>query len=104
MTTVGIEDIVVVETADAVLVAAKDSVEEVKAVVEQLKADGRPEQENHRQVHRPWGSYEVLDGGARFQVKRLTVNPGAAISLQYHHPSGRALGRRKWDRTSYEGR
>ena len=76
---------IVVETADAVLVASKDSVQEVKELVMGLKADARPEQENHRKVHRPWGSYEIVDRGPGFQVKRLTVNPGAALSLQMHN-------------------
>ena len=84
LATLGIQDVVVVETADAVLVASKDSVQEVKEIVELLKADGRPESESHRKVSRPWGSYEVIDGGKGFQVKRLTINPGAALSLQMH--------------------
>ena len=82
---VGLDDIVAVETADAVLVAHKDHVQEVRALVEQLKLEDRAEQENHRKVHRPWGSYETVDAGPRFQVKRLTVNPGASLSLQMHH-------------------
>jgi len=82
---VGLEDVIVVETPDAVLVVSKNHVQDVKALVEQLKRDGRPEHENHRKVHRPWGSYEVVDAGPRFQVKRLTVNPGSALSLQMHH-------------------
>ena len=83
--TVGLEDAVVIETADAVLVARKDRVHQVKELVEKLKGDRRPEQENHRKVHRPWGSYEVVDGGTGFQVKRITIRPGAAISLQKHY-------------------
>lgn len=82
---VGLEDLIVVETPDAVLVADRDSVQDVKDLVEDLKSEGRQEQENHRKVHRPWGSYEVLDSGPGFQVKRLTVSPGAALSLQMHH-------------------
>ena len=82
---VGLSDVIVVETADAVLVANKDHVEDVKDIVAQLKENHRPEQENHRKVHRPWGSYETVDAGPLFQVKRLTVNPGAALSLQLHH-------------------
>ena len=82
---VGLENVIVVETADAVLVAHKDMVHDVKAIVEQLKAEQRSEQQTHRKVHRPWGSYEAVDVGPRFQVKRLTVNPGAALSLQMHH-------------------
>lgn len=82
---VGLEDVIAVETPDAVLVAGKDSVQDVKDLVTALRAEGRPEQENHRRVHRPWGSYETVDSGPGFQVKRLTVNPGAALSLQFHH-------------------
>ena len=82
---VGLEDVVVVETADALLVAHKDRVQEVKGVVDRLRADGRSEHENHRKVNRPWGSYEVVDKGDGFQVKRLIVDPGAALSLQKHH-------------------
>ncbi len=82
---VGLEDVIVVETADAVLVADKNRVEDVKALVDNLKRDDRYEQENHRRVHRPWGWYETVDFGPRFQVKQITVNPGAAMSLQMHH-------------------
>ena len=85
VTAVGLSNAIVVETADAVLVADKDHVDDVKALVAQLKAEHRSEQENHRKVHRPWGSYETVDSGPHFQVKRLTVNPGAALSLQLHH-------------------
>jgi mannose-1-phosphate guanylyltransferase / mannose-6-phosphate isomerase len=83
--TVGIEDLVVIETADAVLVAHKDRAQEVKGIVERLQQDGRIEAKTHRRVYRPWGSYEGVDSGARFQVKRIIVNPGAALSLQMHH-------------------
>lgn len=82
---VGVEDLLVVETADAVLVAHKDHAQDVKKIVEQLKADGRSERLVHRQVYRPWGSYEGVDAGERFQVKRIIVNPGAILSLQMHH-------------------
>lgn len=82
---VGLEDVIVVETADAVLVADRNRVEDVKALVDSLKRDERYERENHRRVHRPWGWYETVDLGPRFQVKQLTVNPGAAMSLQMHH-------------------
>jgi mannose-1-phosphate guanylyltransferase/mannose-6-phosphate isomerase len=81
---VGLEDAVVVETADAVLVAAKDRVQEVKQVVERLKASARSEHLLHRRVNRPWGAYEGLDAGVGFLVKRITVNPGASLSLQRH--------------------
>ena len=82
---VGLEDVIVVETADATLVVDKNRVEDVKELVDVLKRDGRYERENHRRVHRPWGWYETLDYGPRFQVKQITVNPGAALSLQMHH-------------------
>lgn len=83
--TVGVEDLVVVETADAVLVANKDQVQNVKKIVEQLKESDRNEFLLHRRVNRPWGAYEGIDVGERFQVKRITVNPGASLSLQKHH-------------------
>lgn len=82
---VGVEDLLVVETADAVLVAHKNHAQDVKKIVEQLKADGRSERLVHRQVFRPWGSYEGIDAGERFQVKRIVVKPGASLSLQMHH-------------------
>ncbi|RXK88643.1 mannose-1-phosphate guanylyltransferase/mannose-6-phosphate isomerase [Chlorobaculum sp. 24CR] len=82
---VGLEDHVIVETADAVLVASKDRVQEVKTIVEQLKLQEREEPLIHRRVYRPWGSYETVDEGERFKVKRITVKPGAALSLQMHH-------------------
>ena len=82
---VGLEDVIVVETPDAVLATDRNRVEDVRELVEQLKAEGRSERENHRRVHRPWGWYEVVDSGDRFQVKRITVNPGQALSLQMHH-------------------
>lgn len=83
--TVGIEDMVIVQTDDAVLVAAKDKVQNVKKIVEQLKQHGRPEKDLHRKVYRPWGYYDSIDSGDRFQVKRLVVKPGAKLSLQMHH-------------------
>ena len=82
---IGLDDMIVVETADAVLVAHKDHVQDVKQVVNKLKLDKRSEHLNHRQVYRPWGSYECIDSGERFQVKRITVNQGASLSLQLHH-------------------
>jgi mannose-1-phosphate guanylyltransferase/mannose-6-phosphate isomerase len=83
--TVGLDNIIVVETADAVLVANKDKAQGVKEIVSRLKAQNRDECKTHRQVYRPWGSYEGIDEGARFQVKRLSVKPGAQLSLQMHH-------------------
>jgi mannose-1-phosphate guanylyltransferase / mannose-6-phosphate isomerase len=81
---VGLRDHVVVETKDAVLVAPRDKVQDVKALVNHLKAQGRYETSLHREVFRPWGSYDSVDAGARFQVKRLTIKPGATLSLQMH--------------------
>jgi len=83
--TVGLRDHIVVETKDAVLVAPKDRVQEVKRLVARLKAKDRYEYSLHRQVFRPWGSYDSVDSGPRFQVKRLVINPGSALSLQMHH-------------------
>lgn len=82
---VGVKDLVVVETADSVLVAHKSRSQDVKKVVEQLKSEQRSEYEAHREVYRPWGSYDVVDTGERFQVKRIKVKPGASLSLQMHH-------------------
>jgi mannose-1-phosphate guanylyltransferase/mannose-6-phosphate isomerase len=82
---VGLQDHVVVETKDAVLVAPKHRVQDVKALVAELKRQGRYETSLHREVFRPWGSYDSIDHGDRFQVKRLVVKPGACMSLQLHH-------------------
>jgi mannose-1-phosphate guanylyltransferase / mannose-6-phosphate isomerase len=82
---IGLDDIVIIETADAVLVARRDKAQDVKKIVERLNATGRRESVTHRRVVRPWGSYEGIDQGARFQVKRIVVNPGAQLSLQMHH-------------------
>ena len=82
---VGMEDVVIVETADAVLVANKSKVQAVKQLVEQLEAAKRSESINHTLVYRPWGSYESLAVGDGYQVKRIVVNPGASLSLQLHH-------------------
>ncbi|MGY1459751.1 mannose-1-phosphate guanylyltransferase/mannose-6-phosphate isomerase [Luteimonas sp. A534] len=81
---VGVDDLVVVETADAVLVARKDRVQEVKEVVARLKADDRSHAVLHREVHRPWGSYDSIDQDEGFQVKRIKVKPGGRLSLQSH--------------------
>jgi len=85
LATVGLTDHVVVETKDAVLVAPRNRVQDVKQLVARLKAEGRYEHSLHREVFRPWGSYDSIDNGARFQVKRLTVRPGGVLSLQMHH-------------------
>lgn len=81
----GVDDLVVVDTADAVLVAARGHAQDVKTLVDALKAAGRPEHAVHRKVYRPWGSYDSIDMGERFQVKRIVVKVGAALSLQKHH-------------------
>jgi mannose-1-phosphate guanylyltransferase/mannose-6-phosphate isomerase len=82
---VGMEDHIIVETKDAVLVAPKDRVQDVKDLVAKIKKSGRTESALHREVFRPWGSYDSIDSGDRFQVKRLTVKPGGVLSLQMHH-------------------
>jgi mannose-1-phosphate guanylyltransferase/mannose-6-phosphate isomerase len=76
---------VVIETPDAVLVAPLEKAQDVKQIVDNLKRDERPEGQLHRKVFRPWGSYDGIDIGERFQVKRIVVKPGAALSLQMHH-------------------
>ena len=81
----GLNNHVVIETKDAVLVAPRDRVQEVKALVSRIKQLGRSEHALHREVFRPWGSYDSLDNGERFQVKRLTIRPGGVLSLQMHH-------------------
>jgi mannose-1-phosphate guanylyltransferase/mannose-6-phosphate isomerase len=82
---VGLTDAVVVETPDAVLVAKRDQLHHLKKIVADLKAAGRKECNAHRKVHRPWGCYDSVDAGPRFQVKRIVVNPGASLSQQMHH-------------------
>ncbi|MBK4734321.1 mannose-1-phosphate guanylyltransferase/mannose-6-phosphate isomerase [Noviherbaspirillum pedocola] len=82
---IGVDNLVVIETDDAVLVAHKDQVQQVKKVVEHLKQKGRSEHLNHTRVYRPWGYYEGIDAGSRFQVKRIMVKPGEKLSLQMHH-------------------
>jgi mannose-1-phosphate guanylyltransferase/mannose-6-phosphate isomerase len=82
---VGLADIVVVETPDAVLVANKNDMRRLGEVVARLKRDKRSEANTHRKIYRPWGWYDSIDSGSRFQVKRLVVNPGASLSLQMHH-------------------
>ena len=82
---VGLEDVIVVETDDAVLVGHRDRIQEVKDIVGRLKRDGRSHATWHRKVYRPWGAYDSIDNGERFQVKRITVKPGGTLSLQMHH-------------------
>ena len=82
---VGVNNLVVVETADAILVVHKDHTQHVKKIVDNLKQLGRPEGSAHRKVFRPWGWYDSVDAGPRFQVKRIMVKPGGVLSLQMHH-------------------
>jgi mannose-1-phosphate guanylyltransferase/mannose-6-phosphate isomerase len=82
---VGTTNVVVVETADAVLVVDRSHVQDVKGLVSRIKAQHAPEADAHRKVHRPWGFYDSIDHGERFQVKRIVVSPGAQLSLQLHH-------------------
>ena len=81
----GVDDMIVVETPDAILVAHKSKTQDVKRIVDHLKREGRPEGQLHRKVFRPWGSYDGVDVGERFLVKRIIVTPGASLSLQMHH-------------------
>ena len=81
----GLDDMIVIETPDAVLVARKDRTQDIKKIVSRLKAESRPHADNHRKVHRPWGTYDSIDSGPRFQVKRIVVKPSATLSLQMHH-------------------
>jgi len=81
----GLDDIVLVVTDDAVLAASRERSQDVKRIVERLKLSNRPEADVHTKVYRPWGTYQSVDAGARFQVKRLIVKPGAKLSAQMHH-------------------
>ena len=85
VSTVGLDNIVVIETADAVLVADRSKSQDVKFIVNQLEARQREEKNLHRKVARPWGWYDSVDEGERFKVKRIQVKPGASLSLQMHH-------------------
>jgi len=82
---IGLDDVVVVETKDAVLVANRHKVQDIKAIVNRLKAENRSEFQFHREVFRPWGSYDSIGNGERYQVKRITVKPGEKLSVQMHH-------------------
>ena len=82
---IGVDDLVIVSTKDVLVVAHKDSVQDVKAVAQQLKAESRTEWEHHREVYRPWGKYDSIDSGDRYQAKRITVKPGAKLSVQMHY-------------------
>jgi mannose-1-phosphate guanylyltransferase len=83
--TLGVENLVIVDTPDALLVANKDKVQDIKKIVAQIKESGRTQHHQHRQVYRPWGIYDSIDHGERYQVKRITVKPGAKLSVQMHH-------------------
>lgn len=83
--TIGVDNLVITSTKDAILVADINSVQDVKEIVEQLKNDERPEWKLHKEVYRPWGKYNSIDNGDRYQVKRITVKPGAKLSVQMHH-------------------
>lgn len=85
VTTVGVDNLVIIETKDALLVACKEQVQDVKVIVEKLKLDDRYEYKHQREVYRPWGKYDSLDFGNRDQVKRISVKPGAKLSIQMHH-------------------
>ena len=91
---IGLKNIIVVATGDAVLVADKSQTDKVKQLVERLKAENLPEATEHRRAYRPWGYYQSIDQGSRYQVKRIVVRPGGQLSLQKHYPSRRALDRR----------
>lgn len=82
---IGLKNMIVVETPDAVLVASREHIDQIKEMVSELKSSGRTEPVTHRKVHRPWGNYDSIDCGERFQVKRIVVNPGASLSMQMHH-------------------
>lgn len=85
VTCIGLNDLIVIETNDAVLVAHHDATQDVKKIVDRLKAEKRSVAQSHRKIHRPWGWYDGVDAGQRFQVKRICVKPGASLSLQMHH-------------------
>ena len=82
---IGLRDVVVIATGDAILVADRSQTDKVKKLVERLKADGEPEATQHRRIYRPWGYYQSIDMGARYQVKRIVVRPGGRLSLQKHY-------------------
>jgi len=80
-----VDDLIIVDTKDAIMVAHKDKVQDVKKLVAAVKAQGRNEHFQHREVYRPWGKYDSIDNGQRYQVKRITVKPGEKLSVQMHH-------------------
>ena len=82
---IGVDDLVIVDTKDALMVAHRDLVQDAKAIAEKLRSEERSEWNLHREVYRPWGKYDSIDQGDRYQVKRITVKPGAKLSVQMHH-------------------
>ena len=82
---IGVDDLVIVSTKDVLMVANKQNIQDVKVIAQQLRSADRPEWQVHQEVFRPWGKYEIIDAGERYQVKRLTVKPGAKLSIQMHH-------------------
>lgn len=85
VTTIGVKDLIVVQTKDAMLIANKNDVQDVKKIVEKIKSDGRQEHHVHSEIYRPWGKYDAIDDGERYQVKRITVKPGSGFALRMHH-------------------
>ena len=85
VTALGVDNLIIVDTPDALLVAHKDKVQDIKKIVAQIKESGLTHHHQHRQVFRPWGKYDSIDKGERYQVKCITVNPGAKLSVQMHH-------------------
>ena len=85
ITTLGVDDLIIVDTKDALMVAHKDKIQNVKSIVAEIKTKNRSESFQHREVYRPWGKYDAIDAGDRYQVKRITVKPGAKLSVQMHH-------------------
>jgi mannose-1-phosphate guanylyltransferase / mannose-6-phosphate isomerase len=85
VTVIGVDNLIVIETKDAVMIAHKNRVQEVKQIVDQLKKQNRSEAQTHRKIYRPWGHYDSVDNGDRHQTKRIVVKPGAKLSLQKHH-------------------
>ncbi len=83
--TLGVDDLIIIDTKDALMVAHKDAIQDVKQLVNSIKDAGREEHKVHREVYRPWGKYDSIDNGARYQVKRITVKPGEKLSVQMHH-------------------
>jgi Mannose-1-phosphate guanylyltransferase len=85
ITTIGVDNLAIIDTKDAILIIDKKNSQDVKEIVKHIKDHGRTEHINHQNVYRPWGVYESIDSGDRYQVKRITVNPGAKLSVQMHH-------------------